>query len=1085
MLSVVALAFVAGIVLLGAIGRPVAIPDWINTKAQSRITSLLPGNEVTFETATLLIEDNWQPRFRLQNVVVTNASDHTEVRFSELDTALSLTALMDGQVAPKSIALSGVFVTLRRDVTGQINISLGNAGQNSDESKNLSTMLAGLDAALAQDQLRHLRTIDIDSVTLRYEDLRAQRGWTVDGGRMKLIRYGNTLSISADLALLSGRDYATTLVVDFSKELGERQAELAVTFEDMASTDIASQSPALAWLDILKAPISGALRLNVEQSGELGALQARLQIGEGVLQPNDAVRPIPFRFANSNFAYDPRAQELSFDELSIVSEWISVRAAGTAQINGLETGWPEELVAQFQLSEFSGNPAGLFDQPVAMERVDLDFRLKLDPFDLTLGQMTIQDSGQRLVLGGQLSASGEDWTLALDGHMDALESDRLMALWPSRTSPNTRNWLNQNVLSGALSDINLAVRSKPGSAPDTYLDFKFADADVRFLKTLPAAVGASGYATWENERLVVVAESGVVPAAEGGEIDISGTAFVVPDVRIKQTPAEVNLKTTSTITAALSMLDQPPFGFISKAKLPVTLADGRADIAGKIKLLLVKNLPVESVLFDLTAELSDVSSRVLVKDKLLSSVALTARATEKEVSIFGPGRIGSVPFEGVWKMGLGAERSNQSTIDATLELSERFVEEFRIGLTSDMFSGISTAQLHIDLVQGSDPAFSLTSDLQGAGLKMAPLGWQKSKSQSGKLVVVGKMTAPPTIESIKLDAADLSLSGTVKLTPIGGLHSLAFDNLKIADWLSVQGRLVGRGPQNAPEVVVTGGRVDMRRAPQNVAQASSGNSVSGPINAKLDIVQVSDGIALHNLTGAFSTTGGMSGNFNGSVNGGAQVTGVVVPQDGRSAFRIKSADAGGVLLSTGIIKTVHGGGLDLSLVPVGNVGNYAGNLKIKSIRVREAPAMAELLNAISVVGLLEQLGGQGISFAEVDSIFTLTPDRIIVKQGSAVGPSMGISMDGVYGLESGKFDMQGVLSPIYIVNAVGRLIARKGEGLIGFNYSLRGTAAEPKVQVNPLSVLTPGIFRDIFRRPPPKGVGEPKTKPSKPSQPGR
>jgi hypothetical protein len=39
--------------------------------------------------------------------------------------------------------------------------------------------------------------------------------------------------------------------------------------------------------------------------------------------------------------------------------------------------------------------------------------------------------------------------------------------------------------------------------------------------------------------------------------------------------------------------------------------------------------------------------------------------------------------------------------------------------------------------------------------------------------------------------------------------------------------------------------------------------------------------------------------------------------------------------------------------------------------------------------------------------------------------------------------------------------------LFGFNYALRGTSDNPDVQVNPLSILTPGMFREIFRAPAP------------------
>ena len=80
----------------------------------------------------------------------------------------------------------------------------------------------------------------------------------------------------------------------------------------------------------------------------------------------------------------------------------------------------------------------------------------------------------------------------------------------------------------------------------------------------------------------------------------------------------------------------------------------------------------------------------------------------------------------------------------------------------------------------------------------------------------------------------------------------------------------------------------------------------------------------------------------------------------------------------------------------------------------------------------------------------------------------GVSMDGIYTFANKAMDMQGVVSPFYLINGVGAIFSRKGEGLIGFNYRLKGPVANPKVQVNPLSLFTPGMFREIFRRPAPK-----------------
>ena len=120
------------------------------------------------------------------------------------------------------------------------------------------------------------------------------------------------------------------------------------------------------------------------------------------------------------------------------------------------------------------------------------------------------------------------------------------------------------------------------------------------------------------------------------------------------------------------------------------------------------------------------------------------------------------------------------------------------------------------------------------------------------------------------------------------------------------------------------------------------------------------------------------------------------------------------------------------------------------------------------MGLLEQLSGEGIVFSEVDGSFRLTPNSMTLTKASATGPSLGISMDGIYNLNTSTLDMQGVVSPVYLLNGIGAIFTRKGEGLIGFNYRLTGPAAKPKVSVNPLSALTPGLFREIFRRPAPQ-----------------
>ena len=344
------------------------------------------------------------------------------------------------------------------------------------------------------------------------------------------------------------------------------------------------------------------------------------------------------------------------------------------------------------------------------------------------------------------------------------------------------------------------------------------------------------------------------------------------------------------------------------------------------------------------------------------------------------------------------------------------------------------------------------------------LSWSKAASTKGELRIAGRLGQTPDIEALQLTAPGLRLAGSIALNADGSLERVRIDRLRRADWLDIPVDLVGQGKGNPLQVVLGGGSLDMRRAEFG---ASGGGQPGPPMQVRLDRLQITDTIFLTDVAGTFDTAKGMDGSFRARLNGGTPVQGRLLPQGGRSAVRVVSDDAGGVLRSAGLVKQVVGGNLSLTLLPVGSGGAFDGQLKVGDVRIKDAPAIAALLNAVSVVGLVNELNGDGIYFDDVEASFRLTPNSLVLTQASAVGASMGLSMDGIYALDDGMIDMQGVISPVYLFNGIGSLLTRKGEGLIGFNYRLTGPAKKPAVSVNPLSALTPGMFREIFRRPAP------------------
>ncbi|RBI74616.1 hypothetical protein DQW77_06630 [Roseovarius sp. TE539] len=1089
LVSLFSLALVAGagaVLAWSYLGTPLSAPDWMRDRIEARLDAAVPDLQVDLDEVTLVVERGWRPRVRVRDVTLATDGGAPLATLSELGGSVALRPLLRGELRPGTIRVSGVRLVVRRGSGGSVDVSTetragdgaaaGAPPDGTERTMDLLALAGRIDAALQRPDFASLDRVELGNLTVRYEDRRTGQAWTLDGGRMELERNDGELQLRGDFALLGARAYVTTLEMNYASRIGEAGARFGFSFEDMPAGDIAGQSPSLAWLGALEAPISGSLRASVDAAGALGPLNATLQIGAGVVQPTEATKPVPFTSARSYFTYDPVAESMRFDELSVESRWGDLRAEGTAFLLGVEEGdgWPSELLAQIKVTEISANPADLYPAPVTMDEASLDMRLRLDPFTLDVGQVALSDQGQLLVMEGAFEAREEGWNVALDGRMDAISPDRLLDLWPVSVKAKTREWINENVRQAKLSNLQVAVRSAPKHRPDLFLGFDFEGLETRFMKTMPPIREAAGHASLYDQRFVIHAERGHVVAAQGGRVDISGTSFEVPDVRVKRGPAQVLLRTESTITALLSLLDEDPFNFLSKAGQPVTLADGRAEMSGQLDFLLKQNLQPEEVAFDVSGMLGSVRSEVLVPGRVLAAAQLEVTADNRLLTVGGQGRIDQVPVSGVWENPLGrpGEPATGSSLTGQIELSERFADAFRLGLPPGSISGQGRGRFEIDLERDSPAAFRFGSDLAGVGLKLDRLGWEMTPEQTGALEVSGRLGEPPEIDRLSLNAPGMVALGSVSLTPAGQLDRALFSQVEVGGWLKAPVELVGRGPGRPPAVKVTGGEVDMRRTtlagnpdapPPELAEAEAG----APVTLELDRLQISDGIALTGFSADLDAVGGLEGTFTGRVNDGAAINGRVVPRDGRSAFRIGSEDAGGVLGSAGLLRQARDGTMDLVLVPGKEPGSYEGQLLARNLRLKDAPALAALLNALSVVGILEQLEGDGIHFGQVDARFRLTPERVTLQSGSAVGASMGISMDGYYSMESGLMDMQGVVSPLYMFNAIGGLFTRRGEGLVGFNYVLRGTAEEPRVQVNPLSILTPGMFREIFRRPPP------------------
>ncbi len=1056
------LLFLAGLSLTG---RKMTMPGWVTTQFESRANKGLQSGHITLGRLQFQVDENGFPRVLLGNLGVFDDRGAELIRLNDVGVRLSFAALFRGQLKPDAIYLAGAQMTLLRLADGQFDISLG-AGTAASGS--LPGVLDVLDQAFQVAPLDTLNLIGASDLTITLQDARSGRLWQITEGALQLRRLNEGLDISVAFDVFNGTEELAETVIGIRTRFNDSSATFGTSFKNAAAADIALQSPALSFLGVLNAPISGAVRTEFDTSGVMGGFAGTLEIGTGALQPSPDVAPLNFDSGKAYFEFDPTVQKLVFSQVSVVSDTITLVAQGHAYLRDLQDGWPSTLLGQFTLSDLKAHPKELYEEPVEFSEGAADFRLRLNPFSVDIGQLVLIQGDEKLVAKGNVKAGAEGWEVASDFSLGEMTLDRLLSLWPVSVIPKTRGWLVNNINSGLLSDIQGAIRVRPGQEIRNSVRWNFNNTSVRYMRAQPVVENAQGYGIIDGRVFTIVLEGGTVTPPQGGAIDLNGSTFQIPDLTIVPADLKVRLKGSSTTTAALSLMDEKPFYILRNAHFGPDLAEGQVDFTADVDFKLKGRVELEDVTYSVKGILSNMRTTKLVPDRTLTANRLTLLATNDIVEIGGPVKLGLVSADMVWHQDMGRENAGKSSVAGTVELSQAFVKEFEIGLPASAVQGTGLAQFDLRFEKGVAPRFTLASDLNRIGLQISQIGWSKPRSGTGKLDVAGTLGERPGINRLEIRAAGLNASGgRVTLAENGSMQSVTFQRVRVGGWLDAPVTLRGRGNGVVPAVSVPGGTIDVRKTSFGGA-SSNASRAGGPITISKARVIVSQGITLTNFNGDFNSAGGLSGSFTARMNGKTQLKGQLEPERNGTAVRIQSSNAGGVLRDSGVVEYANRGELDLTLRPQETNGVYLGTMNISNTKVQNAPGLTDLLSAISIVGLLDQMSGEGISFDSVEARFRLTPKYVQLTRSSAVGPSLGVSLDGVYDLTTSRMDMQGVVSPVYFLNAIGQIFSKKGEGLFGFTFRITGSSDAPKVGVNPLSILTPGLFRDIFRAPPPE-----------------
>lgn len=1084
-------AIALGYVLVST--RNVAVPGFLVAEFESRanrgLQTAMPGMALSVETLSFGLKGGHAPVLTAGEVSLISPAGATLLNLPEASVQLDGSALLTGAVVVDEARISGAHLTIERLSDGTFNLRAPGGGGGEVQPE-----LAGAPALQIDDLARLFDVLDrspqagagqglpdrlvIEAASGSFADRITGQNLALGDGQVSLTRDADGIVLSVLVSLQSDQQKGLAqLSLTGRHDRALRQIAMTGQVTGLQASTLAAHVPAVGWLKAVQGDVHLSYQLTLDDRGPASAA-AELLISDGQIQPRPEATPAGFDTALMRLDYDRGLGRILIPVLSLDAPRLSLLGAGQvlmvdaagAVLEDPFQALPAAFLAQIQLDQVQIRADEIWEKPVVLTSALIEARLRTDPLTLDIGQFRLARGASSLTGTGQIGTGAAGWTAALDLGLDKIAAQEVVSLWPLNFLPLTRVWLDRNLGAGELSNLNFALRMAQGTPGRGGLTFDFRDLDFSYLPGMPRIEAARGHATLDGPSLTFMLEDGRTRPPQGAAVELAGSSFSILDLAVFPAPAELRLRAASDLTGMLSLLDQKPFGFITKAKLPVDLGQGAVAVDGRIGFPLKQKVLMPDLSLDVAGLITGFQTDELVKGRSLSFPTLELRADTAGLTLAGAGDLDGVALTTEFVQSFATADKGRAAAKGQVTLTAAALDRLDVGLPKGMVTGEGQGEYVLTLTPDAAPALALTSDLRGIGLALPELAWSKSRTAGGALSLRASLGPVPRIDALELTAPELSARGQITLRAKaegGGLKSARFDRVKVGRWLDAAVEMTGRGKGRSPDIRMAEGRIDLRRLTDRAGfRPSSG--AGGGLRLELDELVVSDGIALTGFQGEFSTKGGLNGDFVAAVNGAARVRGTVLSERRGLAVRLTSQDAGAVLAASGIIKTAIGGALTLTLTPLDQPGHYQGRVEGSGIRLRHSSGLSELLNALSIVGLLESLNGAGILFNQAEADFVLLPGAIDLKAGSAIGGSMGLSMSGLYQSATGRLDMQGTLSPFYALNGIGAALTRKGEGLFGFNYRLQGNANDPRVEVNPLSILTPGAFRELFRQAPPK-----------------
>ncbi|WP_292895815.1 YhdP family protein [Nitratireductor sp.] len=1068
--GVVALVVVLGLTLqlvgTGSIGQ-----ERLRSAAQGALTTLAGYDvETSMGALRLVPSDRSLIALEIRDAHLTKAeTGETLIDADVLRFGIRLLPLLKGQIKVGSADIAGA------------RVQLAALSSRSEEVAEVARWKKPLDPSLVEkdvfDGLRRVYALT-ERMGTRYLRLRDVEVILDDTSRRSM-----KIDINASMAPSGKLDFKSTIALDDRGIEISGTALRPVRDGPIQSVDVEISAPTPSLLETARA-VSGR---DERTRGLLESVRISLhggerKIGNGRLKFELELDNAPFDLGDDGVltATGRIRAEVGDDEGMIVinqANMVVGRSAFnfTGRIVPVENSSAGSAVYRFDLASGQSTIAPI-DSPEAAVPFVAGVAGRID----TGNGRIVGDTIRIATTSGVITASaavtfqaGKTPGLSLAVYTEGMPTHEVKQFWPWFAASGAREWVLGNLFGGRVVEGNLRLRVPPGRfgngkpLNNEEVSGSFAVSDARFdiAGRIPPVRDAVGRIAFQGSDIDIAIEAGTVFMPSGRKVAASKGSLTVRNAHVKPRIGKLEIDVAGKAPAIVELASYEPIDVSDKIDL------APQDVTGDVTGHVVADIPLsdgilrEDLGWQATLEYKNLSITKPFDGQMVADANGVLIVEPGRADISASATLNGVParlelVEPIGESGLKRSRKIELTLD------DRMRNKVVPGL-----DGILSGPMTVDYSELADGRKALTVKLDKARLTLPWINWSKGAGIPAKASFILEET-PSSMELTNFRLTGETFSAEGRLTIAGGeLSSARFDKARLnrGDDFSVS---VDRSGRNY-KVTVRGASLDGRAMIKHYLATGRGATDSGSgagasagvtLDAKLASVTGFGGAVLRDVILNYTSAAQNSGRLDMSATtaSGGKVTLTRAP----SGITANSSDAGAVMRFVDFYENMEGGQMALSLSE-GKGGVLSGRVSAENFFIVNETRLRSLVSATESNG---EVDANRISFERGYATVLKSPGRLELRDGVLRGPLIGTTFQGTLFDANDNIAITGTFMPLYGLNRIFGEIPVFGEilgngrdrGLIGITYRLYGKLAEPQMEVNPISAIAPGIFRQIF-----------------------